>query len=235
MMRMRNENDLFGYIPKTNNNDSETLILLLLTILQEYYDKYSSKAPEYVINNIDKDIDNLKKELLDLFDEKYNEYVDKIVENNLDEYLIPITHSKLIEYDIVTTENVFRETVDSLLSQLRLDAKTKALVWIDTSKPITEFELDNHFKKATLKLRNAGTYYTQTTNSKIRRGVLDFVYKEATYDWVCLGHNPCSWCIEQSKMPPRILDEIPYDHLHGYCSIVLHEGTYSKEYLDIRG
>lgn len=227
--------DLFGYMPKTNDDDSEVLILLLLSILQETYEKYSSKSPEHVISNIDKDIENLKKELLDLFDERYNEYVDKVVEVNLDEYLIPISHSKLIEYDIVTTEKVFRETVDSLLSQLRLDAKTKALVWIDTGKPLTDFELDTHFRKATLKLRNAGTYYTQMVNSKIRRGVLDFVYKEATYDWICYGHNPCAWCIEQSKMPPRPLDEIPFDHMYGYCGIALHEGTYSKEYLNIRG
>lgn len=229
------DDDLFGYIPKTNDDDSEVLILLLLSILGEYYEKYSSKAPDYVINNIDKDIDNLKKELLDLFDERYNEYVDKVVEVNLDEYLIPITYTKLIEYDILSSEKVFRETVDSLLSQLRLDAKTKALVWIDTGKALSEFELESHFRKATLRLRNAGTYYTQMINNKIRRGVLDFVYEEATYDWVCYGHNPCAWCIEQSKMPPRPLDEIPYDHMYGYCGIVLHEGTYSKEYLDIRG
>lgn len=230
-----NEDDLFGYMPKTNDDDSEVLILLLLSVLQEYYDKYSSKAPEYVIENIEKDIDNLKNELLDLFYEHFNEYEDNIVETNLNEYLIPITHKNILDYDISVTEKIFRETIDSLISQLKLDAKIKALVWIDTNKPFTEFDLNSHFKKARLKLRNAGVYYTQTVSEKIRRSLLDFVYEEATYDWVCAGSRPCAWCIEQSKMPPRKLKDMPYDHVNGYCEIVVHDGKYSKEYLKIRG
>lgn len=232
---MSRNDDLFGYMPDMSDKDTEELILALLTILNGYYEEYSSKPPSYVIDNVDKDMDNLRNELKDYFDDRFNDYVTMKEDNELLAFMIPTTHRSILDYDISVTEQIFQDTLDSLLTQLRLDLKTKALVWIDTGLPVTEFNLDAHFKKATLKLRNAGTYYAQTITEKIKRNVLSFVYEEATYDWLCLGHNPCEWCIEQSKMPPRPLDEIPYDHLNGYCGLALHEGKYTKDYLDIRG
>lgn len=230
---MRND-DLFGYIVATDDKDTEEFILALLAILGGYYDEYSSKPPSYVADNVDKDMDNLRKELLDYFDERLYDYITAKEDKELLAFMIPTKHREVLDYDISVTEQIFQDTVESLLSQLRLDLKTKALVWIDTNKPVTDFSLDAHFKKATLKLKNAGTYYTQTITQKIKRSMLDFVYEEATYDWLCLGHNPCEWCIEQSKMPPRPLDEIPFDHLNGYCGLALHEGKYTKKYLDVR-
>jgi len=226
--------DLFGYIVATDDKDTEEFILALMAILMNYYDEYSSKPPSYVVDNIEKDIDNLKKELLDYFDERFNDYITSKEDKELLAFMIPTKHREILDYDLSLTEQIFQETVESLLSQLGLDLKTKALVWLDTNRPVTDFNLDAHFKKAALKLKNAGTYYTQTITQKIKRNVLDFVYEEATYDWLCLGPNPCSWCIEQSKMPPRPLDEIPFDHLNGYCGLALHEGKYTKKYLDVR-
>lgn len=231
---MKND-DLFGYIVETDDEDTDKFVLALLAILMEYYNEYSSKPPEYVVEHIEKDMDNLKNELLDYFDENYNDYVTSKEEAELLSFMIPLEHREVLDYDISLAEQVFQETINSLLSQLRFDLKTKSLVWIDTGKPLTEWNLDAHFKKAVLKLKNAGVYYTQKVAATIKRSVLDFVYEEATYDWLCLGPAPCSWCIAQSKMPPRPLDEIPYDHLNGYCGLALHEGKYSERYLDIRG
>lgn len=232
---MAMNDDLFGYMPNTDDDDTDEFVMALLAILDNYYNEYSSKPPEYVLDNVDKDIDELEKELMYYFDENYKDYITSKEDMELLSFMIPTTHREVLEYDAAITEQVFQETVNSLLAQLRFDLKVKALVWIDTNKPVTEFDLDVHFKRATLKLRNAGEYYAQRIVDKIKRATLGFVYDDATYDWVCLGPRPCAWCIEQSKMPPRKLEDIPNDHPHGYCGLSLHDGKYSEEYLKIRG
>ena len=64
------------------------------------------------------------------------------------------------------------------------------------------------------------------------RRILRFVYGSDTlYRWLTMNDNRvCEWCRYQESLPPRPLDEIPYDHNHGRCELDPVDDSYSDEY-----
>ncbi len=202
----------YSYTTLQDNDDDELTIAFLMTLLS-FYDKYMSKSPNYILSHIDKDIKKLQSNLLsDL--KKYDEktIIDKIREK-LDYY-------DEFDYDVTQTNDVTESTINAIIQQLHQDIITKALVWIDQGNELEEFDIKANYQRAVKRLRDTASYYNGMVRQKVERTMLQKIYgNQQLYYWRCYGRRPCAWCIEQSKMPPRPLNEIPFDHPNGECGL----------------
>lgn len=241
MATQQSNDDFFNQIPKGNIDgieDNDEILLALLYLLEEFYDKYYTKSPNYILKHIDDDIDKLKKNMFDKLDERKGSYIDDL------EYAYLLKHNITqdlqakvqLEYDVNITLEVTKSTLEAILEQLRQDVKTKALVWNDIGNQVNDFNIKANYTRASKRLTDAGNYYKNTVKQKIARAVQKFVYdKSVLYYWACLGTNPCSWCIAQSKSPPRKLEDWEYDHQNGHCALIPVEIAYSDEYKELIG
>lgn len=225
----------FSYIPN-NKEDTEEKALAVLYFyrLYQFYTKYNDKTPEYVLSHIDEDIQKLRIQLLKSTDKDVAKYIKNIRSNILAKYKLN-SSIKECQVDYSTTVDVLDETIKTILEQLKSDAKMKVRVWKDRNYVAKDFNLKPNFKRAINRLNQGFRYTTNTLSQKTDRTIQKFVYKTDKFVWVCYGRHPCGWCIDQSKIPPRLIDEIPYDHINGYCGVEPSDTKYSTEYLDYVG
>lgn len=210
--QMSNDFYDFSYSNLNKNDDDELTIAFLMTLLS-FYDKYMAKSPKYILEHIDEDIKKLQSNLLsDL--SKYD------IQQRINEIQEKINYYEKIEYNSTETDDVTKSTIQAIVSQLKQDITTKALVWIDLSQDIQEFNIKANYERAITRLRDTASYYDKITYQKIQREL--YLKKNGSsqkYKWVCYGKRPCAWCIDQAKIPPRIIEEIPFDHINGECGI----------------
>lgn len=241
VVSQQTNDDYFKYIPKVDLSgieDDDEILLALLYLMEEFYEKYSTKSPNYILSHIDKDAQKLEKNLLDKFAGRTDEYIERLEYAQLIKYdLTQDLQSKvMLEYDVATTLEVTRSTLKAIIQQFKQDVITKSLVWQDINNEIKEFNIRANYSRATKRIKDAVEYYKGISNQKIARAVQKFVFSdEVLYYWVCLGSNPCAWCIEQSKMSPRKLDEWEFDHINGHCALVPDREVFSDEYKDLVG
>jgi len=208
-------------LPQYTESDDDEITILLLSVLSKFYDKYMSKSPKYVLKNIEKDCTGLERDLIEVINS--NDFLsaiflkvlerDKITEiNDLNELDI--------EEEVKSTVNVVIATIIALVNQLKYDLIVKAQVWNDLNKVVTDFEIKANYLRAVKRLKDAGRYYNTMATQKVEREALKKVHgNKAQARWRCYGRNPCAWCREQEKMPPRPIDEWEYDHIGGYCGL----------------
>lgn len=225
----------FSYVPN-NKDDTEEKALAVLYFYRFYqlYSKYIDKTPEYVLSHIDEDTKKLQLQLLKSTDKDVGNYVKNIRAGILDSFKLK-SNIKECQIDYATTVEVLDETIKTILSQLKTDTKMKVKVWSDRNYNVKDFNLKPNFKRAIGRLNQGFKYTTSTLKQKTDRTIQKFVYKTDKFVWVCYGRHPCGWCIDQSKMPPRPIDEIPFDHINGYCGVEPSDTKYSTEYLDYVG
>lgn len=239
MVTQQTNEELFPHIPQSVSSmeDNDEVLMALLYLLEEFYDKYYTKSPNYILSHIDKDIDKLKKNMLNKLNERSDKYIEDLEFAYLIKYNITqdLQSHVVLEYDANITLEVAKSTISAILEQLRQDVITKALVWQDQNNPIEDFNIKPNYTRATKRLTDVGNYYKGTTRQKISRSVQKFVYGETLFYWACLGTNPCAWCIDQSKSPPRKIDDWELDHINGHCALIPVEESYSKEYRDLIG
>lgn len=241
MVTQQTSDDMFPHIPRgdlSGIDDNDEVLLALLYLLEEFYDKYYTKSPSYILSHIDKDIDKLEKNMSNRLSSRSGEYIEDLVYTSMLSYnLTQDMQSKVaLEYDIAITLEVAESTLTAILEQFRQDIKTKSLVWQDQGHKVDDFTIKANYNRATKRLTDAIHYYTNTARQKVTRAVQKFVYgNDMLYNWVCLGRNPCEWCIENSKSPPRKMDEWELDHINGHCALFPASEEYSDEYRKLMG
>lgn len=240
MVTQQTNEELFPNIPRADISgidDNDEILLALIYLLEEFYDKYYTKSPNYILSHIDKDIEKLEKKMVDKLKERGEQYIDDLEYANLIKYNITQDlQSKItLDYDVATTFEVTESTLKAILEQLRQDIKTKALVWIDQNNPVEDFNIKANYTRASKRLTDAGNYFKGTSRQKISRAVQKYVYGETLFYWACLGTNPCAWCIDQSKSPPRKIEDWELDHINGHCALIPVKEAYSEEYRNLIG
>lgn len=241
MVSQQSNDDMFPHIPRmdlSGIDDNDEILLALLYLLEDFYDKYYTKSPKYILSHIDKDIDKLEKNISSKLNARSDAYIEDLLYKTMLSFnLTQDMQSKVVlEYDIGITLEVTESTLTAILEQLRQDIKTKALVWQDQQHNVDDFNIRANYNRATKRLTDAVKYYTTTTRQKVSRAVQKYVYGDnMLYNWVCLGRNPCEWCIENSKSPPRKVDEWELDHINGHCALIPATEEYSDEYKKLMG
>lgn len=226
--------DEFSYTPNHPDDLKEkALAMLYFFRLYRLYSQYQDKSLDYILKNIDNDIDKLNVYAKDSLQSNVETYKNKVRKEQLKEYKLEPSLKKA-DLDVTSTNDVLVTTLISTHEQLRNDTKMKVKVWIDRNNPITNFNLNPNFKRALSRYNQAFKYATNTITQKSDREIKSFVFKpETRYLWVCFGKHPCAWCIDQSKEQPRLLEDIPYDHINGWCGVIPAKEEYSDEYLSI--
>lgn len=241
MATQQSNEDLFPNIPRndlTGIDDNDEILLALLYLLEEFYEKYYTKSPNYILSHVDKDIEKLEKNIKDKLSARSDEYIEDLEYNHMLSFNITqdMQSEVLLDYDVSITLEVTESTITAILEQLKQDIKTKALVWQDQGHNVDEFNIKANYNRASKRLKNAIEYYTNTSRQKVTRAVMKYVYaSETLYQWVCLGSNPCAWCIDNSKSAPRKLEDWELDHVNGRCALIPLNEKYSQEYKDLIG
>lgn len=202
--------------------DEKEYGLVILMLLQDFTKKYNSKSYSYIEKHIDEDLAKLEEKLLQVNEKQFQKYEDATRKNQLLVNDVPTNKQKQVnlKYDLATTKKVAETTIKNTIKSLRDEIKLNIQVVKDQNNEEL-FNLEPKLKDAIKRIKNTVKYQTGMAFQKIRRSVYDFKYgKDATYRWVTQGDaKVCFWCRQQEKMPPRKLEDIPFDHMNGRCGI----------------
>lgn len=214
--------DLFNYKEYDGDLDEKEYGLAILMLLQDFTKKYSSKSYNYIENHIDDDLVKLEEKLLQVNGKQFEKYENAQRKNQLLGIDVPVNKQKNVElkYDIATTKKVAETTIKNTISTLRNEIKLNIQVVKDRNDE-ESFNLEPKLRDAIKRIKRTVEYETNMMFQKIRRSAYDFKYGgDATYRWVTQGDSKvCFWCRQQEKLPPRKLDDIPFDHMNGRCGI----------------
>lgn len=214
--------DLFDYKEYDGDLDEKDYGLAIMMLLEDFTRKYSSKSYTYIEKHIDEDLAKLEEKLLQLNSKQFEKYEDATRKNQLLVNDVPTNKQKQVnlKYDLATTKKVAETTIKNTIKSLRDEIKLNIQVVKDQNNEEL-FNLEPKLKDAIKRIKNTVKYETGMAFQKIRRSVYDFKYgKGATYRWVTQGDaKVCFWCRQQEKMPPRKLEDIPFDHMNGRCGI----------------
>ena len=214
--------DLFEYNEYPNDLSEKEYSLAILMILQDFTRKYSSKPYSYVEKHFDDDCKQLEEKLLQANEKQFEKYANVTRKNQLLDQDVPTNKHKLVnlKYDLKTTKQVMETTIKNIITSLRNEVKLNIQVVKDMGDE-DSFNLEPKLREAIKRVKNTVKYGTGMGFQKIRRSVYDFKYgKDATYKWVTQGDSQvCAWCRAEERKPPRLLDELPFDHMNGRCGI----------------
>lgn len=214
--------ELFDYKEYDGDLDEKDYGLAIMMLLEDFTRKYSSKSYNYIEKHIDEDLAKLEEKLLQVNEKQFQKYEDATRKNQLLTNDIPTNKQKQVnlKYDIAITKRVAETTIKNIIQSLRNEIKLNIQVVKDQNNEEL-FNLEPKLKDAIKRIKNTVKYETGMIFQKIRRSVYDFKYgKDATYRWVTQGDDKvCFWCRQQERMPPRKLEDIPFDHMNGRCGI----------------
>ena len=214
--------DLFDYKEYDGDLDEKDYGLAIMMLLEDFTRKYSSKSYNYIEKHIDEDLAKLEEKLLQVNEKQFQKYEDATRKNQLLTNDVPTNKQKQVnlKYDLATTKKVAETTIKNTIKSLRDEIKLNIQVVKDQNNEEL-FNLEPKLKDAIKRIKNTVKYETGMIFQKIRRSAYDFRYgKDATYRWVTQGDaKVCFWCRQQERMPPRKLEDIPFDHMNGRCVI----------------
>lgn len=214
--------DIFDYNEYEGDLDEKEYSLAILMILQDFTKKYNSKSYTYIEKHFDDDCKRLEEKLLQVNEKQFEKYANATRKNQLLAQDVPTNKHKLVnlQYDLKTTKQVMETTIKNIITNLRNEVKLNIQVVKDMGDE-DSFNLEHKLREAIKRVKNTVKYGTGMGFQKIRRSVYDFKYgKDATYKWVTQGDSQvCAWCRAEERKPPRLLDELPFDHMNGRCGI----------------
>lgn len=214
--------DLFDYKEYEGDLDEKEYALAMLLLLQDFTKKYSSKGYNYIEKNFDNDCVKLEEKLLSVNEKYFSKYENATRKNLLIDNNVPSNKHKQInlKYDLKITKEVVEQTIKNIITTLRNEIKLNIQVVKDRGDE-DSFNLEPKLRETIKRIKNTVAYGTNMSFQKIRRSVYDFRYGEdALYRWVTMGDSQvCFWCSQQERLPPRKLEDIPFDHMHGRCGI----------------
>lgn len=221
--------EYLSFMPSSGyDSDEQIVILACLNLLEEYYELYQSLTPEEILNRVDDDIEVLTNELSTTAISNINSEVALGFIEELNSYSIP--------EDYMTPDSVVDEVVIlgliAGMNQLRDDLKAKATYYIQY-RLSTVFNIDPNFKRAINKISDVVGNNLFIAKEAGHRQISRFVYgNETLYRWRCvMDARTCTVCRALSREAPKPLDEWPYDHPHGRCTLEPVNPTYSEDYL----
>lgn len=214
--------ELFNYNEYPNDLSEKEYALAILMILEDFTKKYNSKSYTYIEKHFDDDCKRLEEKLLQVNEKQFEKYENATRKNQLLAQDVPTNKHKLVnlQYDLKTTKQVMETTIKNIITNLRNEVKLNIQVVKDMGDE-DSFNLEPKLREAIKRVKNTVKYGTGMGFQKIRRSVYDFKYgKDATYKWVTQGDSQvCAWCRAEERKPPRLLDELPFDHMNGRCGI----------------
>ena len=208
------------------DTDEQFVILMCLALLEAYYELYNNQSPSEILKTITDDMDSFKEELSSEGIRYIQEAVDKVFEEELEEYNIP---SSTITPDY--NNLVISAGINALVNQLRDDLKAKAIYYANNLAN-TPFDVKPNFERAIKRINDVIGTGLIHAKEKSHREVSKFVYGEdALYRWVCvMDAKTCAWCRSQARSEPRKIDEWELDHPFGRCSLVPVTEEFSDDY-----
>jgi hypothetical protein len=213
--------------------DEELMYVAIFVILTSLYTGFEHKSVDYVLNKFPKAATNAGIKI----DKTSKAELVKIVETHrveiLKEYKI---HEKIIpqvklDYNLQGTYSTLSSSVKAMINQLKDDVKTKALAAKERMSEAKDFNLKSNFVRAAKRTRNFVKFNAQFAKQKVTRAAQKMRYgSRMLYYWVVAFQNTCKWCFALARLPPKPIDEWPYDHPNGHCVLVPVSNDSSEEY-----
>lgn len=214
--------DLFNYKEYDGDLDEKEYGLAILMLLQDFTKKYSSKSYGYIEKHFDEDCVKLEEKLLQLNDKQFQKYENATVKGQLLIIGVPANKHKQVnlKYDVAATKKVMETTIKNAIRTLRDEIKLNIQVVKDRNDE-DSFNLEPKLKDTIQRVKRTIEYGTNMMFQKIRNSAYNFKYgPEAEYKWVTKGDSEvCFWCRAEERKPPRRLEDLPFDHMHGRCGI----------------
>lgn len=203
-----------------NVDDKEELFYasMFLILLAGLYTQYKGKSPEYILKHVDKDTEQLFKDL--------EGKVDK-----LDDVFTNTTHKTLIDAGI-PAENLpkarikntikfgkleQKSTIRGIVDELRNGLKSKAYFY--KNRGLTElYNIKSNFNQASKRLKTTVESGFRTTIEKAKREAQSFLYGDPMAYWTTMKDNRvCPYCQALERDSPMKLSQMPYCPLHNRC------------------
>ena len=225
------DDEYLFYAPNYYDVDEQLVLVACLTKLREIYYVLKSMTPQKVVDEVDDIVNGLKSDLKTIAIKEVHDVVYDFFSDLLLKYNIP--QSGYIDQD-KSMDKVIKQSIDGLCNQLRDELKLKGLHFSNISSK-GEFSVLPNFERAVKKLIDGVGVNILYSKEKSERNVLDFVYDDSTlWVWVTrMDSKVCEWCREQEMMPPRKLEDMPYDHLHGRCHKSPVNPSYTVDYANL--
>lgn len=213
--------------PSYYDTDEQLVLIACLLLLQQRYVLLQSMSPSQVVDEIEGIMDDLHIELDDMAYTRAEKHIKAYFEDLLKDYSIPVGY---IDMDY-TMLDLMTDSIDNLINQLHGELKVKAKFFKDNMSKDT-FNILPNFKRAVKRLIDAVGSNLIHGKEKSKRNVYKFVYgRDKLYYWLTANDDKvCSWCLMQQSLPPRTIDEMPLDHIHGRCELEPIDYSYSDEY-----
>ncbi len=218
--------------------DDHAYAIALLYYLNNFYKKYKTKSYNYIEQHYQADLNQLQNQLTSKNSSELNKLYDKYAKSEMDNYNIPKSKQGQVnlQYRIDETITLVNNSITSAITEMKNDIQVKIQVWKnDLAKKATDFSITANIERLGRRIRTNIGYSTTMADQKAVRSVKSFVYgQKMLYYWVCYGPNPCSWCIANSKLPPRTIEKWEYDHPHGHCGLeAANQTEYTMEYMEL--
>jgi len=213
--------------PTYYETDEQLVLIACLMILEQRYRLLQSMSPSDVVEEIESIISSLDVELKDTARIRVTNHLESYLKELMSDFSIPDGYVS-IDTSMIS---IMEDSINGLTNQLRDELKVKSKFFRDNMSK-DSFDILPNFKRAVKKLVDAVGSNLIWGKEKTKRNTYKFVYgKDKLYRWLTVNDlKVCQWCLTQQSLPPRTLDEIPLDHIHGRCELEPIDYTYSDEY-----
>jgi len=214
--------------PTYFTTDEQLVIIACLMLLEQRYRLMKSMTLEQIVDEIEEIMASLDSELNSVAYNQAYSHIHSYFLEVLDEFNIP--YGGYVSVDTSMIE-LMQESLTNMTNQLRDEIKVKAKFFADNMSR-GGFDILPNFKRAVQKLIDAVGNNLIYGKEKSKRNVYKFVYGvNKLYRWLTMNDDKvCEWCRLQEAMPPRTIDEMPYDHPKGRCGLEPIDYEYSDEY-----
>lgn len=213
--------------PSYFDTDEQLVLIACLMILEQRYRLLQSMSPTQIVDELEEIMDSLLSDLDNMAYTQAENHIKSSFEALLSDYSIP---GGYVDMDYSMLE-LIEDGIDGLVSQLGNELKVKAKFFRDNMSK-DSFDVLPNFKRAVRKLIDTVGSNLIHGKEKSKRNVYKFVYGEdKLYRWLTANDDKvCDWCLAQQSLPPRTIDEMPLDHMHGRCVLEPIDYTYSDDY-----
>lgn len=225
---------------ETDDKDEELYALSFLGTLSLLFTKYKSKGTDYAINNVEKDVSNLRNtltkgvdKLQNIFDKVASETMEKagILKDNLSKVDLGETITTSINTAKSSLKSIFKSgskliangieeqksTIKGITEELSNNIKSKAH-FLKNRNSEKAFDVRSNFDRATKRLKQMIDAGYNTTVSKAERHAQIFLYGDPDAYWITRNDSRvCPWCMAIQDASPMPLSRLPYCPLHYRC------------------
>lgn len=232
---------------ETDDKDEEIYALSFLGALSLLFTKYKSKGTDYAINNVEKDVSNLRNtltkgvdKLQNIFDKVASETMEKagILKDNLSKVDLGKTITTSINSAKSTAKSIGssiksifkngnkiiangideqKSTVKGITDELANNIKSKAH-FLKNRNAEQLFDVRSNFNRANKRLKQMAESGYNTTKHKATRHAQIFLYGDPLAYWITKGDkHVCIFCRALEDASPMPLSKMPYRPLHNGC------------------